>query len=64
MSTSCRKELLVQYAWSSMHPPLQPFLKYTIYRAHISHVFARYAMTNGLTFQSPLIYQNCYVFEA
>ena len=35
LSTSYHQELLEQYAWSSVHPPLQLFLKVTTYQARI-----------------------------
>ena len=64
MSTSYHQELLVQCAWSSMHPPLQAFLEVTTYQGHISCVFVYNSAASGLTFQSPLIDQHCSKFEA
>ena len=57
-------ELLVQYAWRPMHPPLKSFFEVATYRARISRVFACYLVASGISFESPLIYQHCFVFEA
>lgn len=38
LSTSYDSDLSLQFAWSVGHPPVQPFLEVTTYRAHIPRV--------------------------